>query len=1038
LIRLISSNSQEIMAAQLAAIIQSTPQSPLQPRRIIIQSDGMANWLKNKIADHLGAASNLKFIMPSNFFWDLYRSVLPQLPERSPFVREQLRWRIYKLLPDLIGSPEFAPLTPYFKSGESASKLSSLANEITDVFDHYLMYRPDWIEQWSAGNFTNLEQTNLWQGILWHQVFNTVPENIRYHRVNIAHLFNQALRKEDLPKQIILFGITELAPIMLEQLKQIAKHTEVILFWQNPSSGYWGDLRSTRNLQQIIEELNLPEHEQSNTNPLLANWGQQGRNFLNLLIEAELFNENTIETEYAPIESSNSLLAHLQTAILEQQQTPLPAPDHSLVLASCHTPMREVQALKQHLLSLFNRDPDLKPNDIAIMVPDLETYAPFFESVFDRGDHNTRIPVAVSDRSEVGSLPIYQAIESVFLLYKSRFTRSDALDLLGVELVREKFSIAEADLETIRYWIDEAKIHWGLNDAHWHDLDVPTTGKHHFNFGIERLLTSLVFNTQEQLFSGRVGEININGTQATLLGNFIAFIRAIENTYQQMMSPKSPLEWADFFQHLVDELLADDNDERHRIARIKEQIGEFFQQLIAAQSVEPIAIDLVADALLEHLTHARNSQRFVTGRVNIVTFLPMRAIPFKVVAMVGMNEADFPRRLQKQTLNLSQREFRLGDRHPTHEDRYLFLEAILAAQNSLYISWLGRNTVTNDQVPPSILVEELVDYLSRDLDKSYPVRDHKLHAFNSVYYEQNNDLGEQFEIFGNRTDIAIKPFDERPLTASDSHEVSLEQLVRFYRDPLAALLAQLGVKDTVLYAEDFDQEPFSASALSRWQFRKNLSHSLLFDLDFQHTREAAKASGLLPAGTRGDQSAEKQAESVRQLITSHQHLFTMRQQQGAYSLQLNVANTPVLLSGSLNYRMSPQRSVYVELIVAKEIRPKHKLEHRIKQLFANAVGLKLDCILLNDKQSYFAPALSQEEARIQLTQWLDLYRFGLSHPIALTPDIAEKLSADKPATPDLIIAERLVANGVQWEDNAITYVSQYIGDALSAFKKGVE
>jgi len=1038
LIRLISSNNQEIMAAQLAAIIQSTPYSPLQPRRIIIQSDGMANWLKNKIADHLGAASNLQFIMPSNFFWDLYRKVLPQLPERSPFVREQLRWRIYKLLPELIHTEQFAPLAPYFNSGETPEKLSSLANEITDVFDHYLMYRPDWIEQWAVGDFSTLDRTTLWQGVLWQRVFDQVPQAIRYHRANIATQFNQQLRQQDLPEQIILFGITELAPIMLEQLKQIAKHTEVILFWQNPSSGYWGDLRSTRDLQQIIDELNLPEHEQHSTNPLLANWGQQGRNFLNLLLEAELFNHETIETQYAPIESSNSILAHLQTAILEQHQDSLPEPDDSLVLASCHTPMREVQALKQHLLALFNDNPDLQPNDIAIMVPDLETYAPFFASVFDRGEEHTRIPVAVSDRSEVGSLPLYQAIEAVFLLYKSRFSRSDALDLLGVALVREQFSIAEADLETIRYWIDEAKIHWGLNDEHWRNLNIPTTGQHHFSFGIERLLTSLVFNTQEQLFSGRVGDININGTQTNLLGNFIEFVRTIEAIYQQMLEPKSPAHWALFFQQTLDQLLSDNSDERQRIARIKEQIAEFFEQLNAAQAVDPIAIELVAEPLLEHLTHARNSQRFVTGRVNIVTFLPMRAIPFKVIAMIGMNEADFPRRVQKQTLNLSQRNFRLGDRHPTHEDRYLFLEAILSAQKALYISWLGRSTITNDRIPPSILVEELMDYLGRDLEASYPLRDHKLHPFNPIYGDANAELGDQFEVFNAQNSVVISPFNDRPLTNVNSHEITLEQLVRFYRSPIAALLAQLGVKDTEFYAEDFDQEPFAASPLSRWQYRKNLSHSLLFDLDFRHAKEAAKASGLLPAGKRGEASTEREAESIRQLISSQQAIFDMKLQQGAYSLQLNVDGAPTLINGSLNYRMSAQRAVYVELIVAKDIKPKHLLEHRIRQVFANAVGLKLDCILLNDKQSFFAPALAQDDAREQLARWVDLYHFGLSHPIALTPDIAAQLSADKPVIPDKQIEERLIASGIPWEDNAITYLNQYIGDALSAFSKGVE
>ncbi|WP_150322595.1 exodeoxyribonuclease V subunit gamma, partial [Enterobacter hormaechei] len=54
-----------------------------------------------------------------------------------------------------------------------------------------------------------------------------------------------------------------------------------------------------------------------------------------------------------------------------------------------------------------------------------------------------------------------------------------------------------------------------------------------------------------------------------------------------------------------------------------------------------------------------------------------------------------------------------GDRSRRDDDRYLFLEALISAQSKLYISYIGRSIQDNSERFPSVLVQELVDYIGQ-------------------------------------------------------------------------------------------------------------------------------------------------------------------------------------------------------------------------------------------------------------------------------------------------------------------------------------
>src|SRR5687768_5523964 len=107
------SNRLDTLAGELAAIVREPLASPFASEAVVVQSRGVARWLSLRLADRAGVCANVDFSFPTAFAWTLYRTVCGDVPEQSAFDPEILTWRILGLLPDLEGTPAFAPINAY-------------------------------------------------------------------------------------------------------------------------------------------------------------------------------------------------------------------------------------------------------------------------------------------------------------------------------------------------------------------------------------------------------------------------------------------------------------------------------------------------------------------------------------------------------------------------------------------------------------------------------------------------------------------------------------------------------------------------------------------------------------------------------------------------------------------------------------------------------------------------------------------------------------------------------------------------------------
>lgn len=760
---LVQSNRMEALSAQLAEELKTpTPGMPLlMPEQILVQSPGMSTWLRLEIASKNKIAAALEFPLPSSFIWQLCHILLPDVPKENAFTKPSMTWKLMELLPELLNINEFAPLNNYLYSGNSADeikedplKLFQLCGQIADIFDQYLVYRPDWIAAWEANEPTlppkgdKLDPSQAWQPILWRALieFNNQRLNkSRYHRANLHQSLFDALddpntNLDGLPRRLFVFGISSMAPQTLDVLYHLAKRIDVIMLNLSPCQHYWGDIVDPRlRARMALEYANkhkletLWEDKLEVGNPLLANNGKMGRELLDLILELPEAHTNfNFECYQDP--GVDSLLQGVQHDILELEtrnrslgpdaslyltlddRRTLASDDDSLTLRSCHSPLREIETLHDHLLEMLSREPEnpndpLQAKDIVIMLPDVAAYAPYIDAVFSAKQGAHYIPYAIADRGAAQESPLINSFLHILSINQSRFGLTDILGILEVPAVLRRFELDDEALMMIRHWLEQAGVRWGRDETSRTAQSLPAFDKNSWAFGIKRLILGYAFSDDAALYQDTLTVAGIEGQSAQALGKLLNFIEALDE-YRLQLAQSCDIEvrMAQLAQ-LLEDFYEVDDEERMQLQAIREAISKLKTELNEAGQVTPLNTQVLQNWFNSTLSESRVGQRYLAGSVNFCTLMPMRSIPFKVVCLVGMNDGIYPRVQHPVGFDLvAQFGPRKGDRSRRLDDRYLFLEAILSARDQLYISYIGHSERDNSERIPSMLVSELVEY----------------------------------------------------------------------------------------------------------------------------------------------------------------------------------------------------------------------------------------------------------------------------------------------------------------------------------------
>ncbi|HEY8098019.1 MAG TPA: exodeoxyribonuclease V subunit gamma, partial [Methylobacter sp.] len=748
-------------------------------------------------------------------------------------------------------------------------------------------------------------------------------------------------------------------------LQGLSKHCQLHLFLLNPAQDFWADLASKR---QRTNDESFCGH------PLLSSLGQQGREFQEMLLEQAQFD---FEPESFETSEAHTHLQQLQNGILNNRlDEQILQPDNSISIHACHSRMREVEVLKNQLLQALENDPMLELRDIVVMAPDIQVYEPFISAVFDDIQH------AIADRSLRLSNHALDAFIRFLDLSQSRFGWQTVLDLLEQSVVYPGFGLSEVDLELIKHWVQDTHVRWGKSAQHKQELGLPELSENTWQAALDRLLMGYAVGSDQDFVADVLPYRDIEGSSAQALGGLCDFMQLLFKASKELKQAKPLKSWSVQLYYYADQLLAAAEPVERQ--QLNELLAELSAELAAVHNDE-VELQVIISWLKGMVAERKSANGFLRGQLTFCSMLPMRSIPFKVIALLGMNDGEFPKIDRHPTFDLLAHNFRKGDRSRRSDDRYQFLEILLSARQQLIMTYIGQSISHNDAIPPSVVISELLEVLQCEDDRPVAptITRHPLQPFSRRYFDGTTGLF-SFSEADCETAKALSSRGDRPVAQADlwwqgsipsdteeTEVIELSELFSFFRHPQRYfMLRQMDLRFSGMEADAEEREPFSVDKLESYAiYHEWIDEALNGKLP---SVKKLQAQGRWLAGVPGELEFDRQQQVINGFV---ERIKAKKLGAALDDLPIDITVNGYRLVGKLG-NLYERGNLFYRYA---DLKGKDFVCALLHHLIINEVQPQQTFLLSADEDLNLSPEHCQPE---QLTAWIEIYRLGRQQPDA--------------------------------------------------------
>ncbi len=721
-IQLITAGTLTPLIAHCSDTLRREPLPPLETETIVVQSQGMRRWVTLQLADAQGCAGSVSLPFPAGFVHDLARRVLPDRPSREAeeaFTRETMAWRIEALLRELPPDATYQPLHRYLNDTDERKRFG-LASRIADRFDDYQLYRADLLAAWEAGEDAPGSVHAQWQAALWRQLCENaavrgIHAGARLHQL-IAIL--QGDQPAGLPKRVTVFGISTLPPLFVDVLAALARHVPVTIY---------------------TAALTAPT-----PHPLAEAFGAQGRDFVQSL---GAHGATHLVLDGAP-RVSGTLLGVLQQELASGEAgvgaLALSRSDASLRVHSAHGDMRQLEIIRDQLLDALQSDATLRPHDLLVLVPDAGEWAALVDAVFGVNEAGApRIPYRIADRPARGDDPAAAAFSELLALEGGRFTHSEVFALLSHPLVHEAAGLSEAQVDALATLTHRANTRWGFDAQSRASLGLPAYDQASWRASLDRLLMGMTTGPQDDLVLGLLPHGGDTAGDAAGIARLAQWIDELHAAIASWDAVRSLDAWVDGM-HAAVTLLFGTPELRdvEAVAGVTRLLDRLRSQGTRAEYAGTVSFGVVRDWIDTELEGEGFGSGFLMGGMTIAALKPMRSLPFRIIAVAGLDEGVFPRRDRRAAFDMLHEERRAGDRDLRSDDRQLFLDLVMAAGDRLMLTYSGRAVGDNSPCAASVVIDEMLDHVDRrsaGAGRGILLVEHPLQPFSPRYFQADGD-----------------------------------------------------------------------------------------------------------------------------------------------------------------------------------------------------------------------------------------------------------------------------------------------------------
>jgi exodeoxyribonuclease V gamma subunit len=738
------SNRAEFLVDVLALQLRQDPPPPLEQVRVVVNTWPTSRWLGEQLALRLGGiAAHLRFPFPAGQLAAIVDAILdPEQPEGpDPWRASRLVWPLLELLPPIAAQPEGEPLRRWLQQQPAAAALEpgtwQLGRAIADAFDDYALYRPEMLAAWQAGQGLDaggslLPDSQQWQPVLYRALRHRLQRDPFGLRVEQA--IERLRQDSSLPAGLRqrqgtvlrLFGLSSLAPLQVRLLQALSGCMTVDLYLLTPCRDLWQRCRERR--RELRDALALQQPLQgewlARAASLEARFGRLGAEFQQLLEgtgEAQLGEQRVGDLFFLPASVSEAarpgpppLLHQLQQQLVAPDGWPqlqLQAPDPSLEFHLCPGPLRQVQIVRDRLLQLLAADPDLQPRDILVMTPQVERFAPLIASVFgDREATGVDLPWRLTDRSQQAELGLARTLLRLLRLGGERLSASGLENLLDCRPLQERFGLDAQETLRLSRELQRLGFRWGLTAQ-----ERGGDGTHSLSWVIDRLLLALVLPPSPGLALGEGEPVAPaeGRLPLELLGRWLHLLERLRYWLRRLGISRQASDWAELLRQLVDDLFGDGGAGAGELPGLLAAIEDGLAA--AADATLELPATVLADVLEEALAVDAGRFGHRSGALTISALEPMRAIPHRVIVLMGLDADSYPRHRPRPGFHLISQRRLLGDADPADQDRYILLEALLSARDRLLVTWSCRDDRTGEDLPPPAPLRHWLDWLDQSL-----------------------------------------------------------------------------------------------------------------------------------------------------------------------------------------------------------------------------------------------------------------------------------------------------------------------------------
>ena len=800
--RLYMSNQMETLCGKLAANLNPESGSIFSKTMIITQGGGMNHWLTRELTQKNGVFANYQFQNQDGFMGQVYQLLTG---EKLRSNRDAIKFGVYRLLDSDQFKEKFKDVADYYEGNDL--RRIQLSEKIADLFDQYQLYRKKMIKSWDDGKpHTGLEtnkEAEEWQMWLWQKLEIPSKATLRNEIYDkLESVENWELLKNTYPA-IHLFGISIYTSFHLEFYKRLSDYINVHFY------------------------LCLPSQAKEYNHTLLESFGTKAKELL------EQFEEIEEKEADFTLEETGTLLNRLQQSILNNEELKVKEEeltekdeDDSIQITSHFTAVREVEALYNYLLDLFENDEALKPRDVVVIAPDINKYEPFIRAVFRNAP--VKLPHRISGAVKTTGDSITASLELISNMSEEDLTAENVVGLLEQNRIGKAYRIE--DTGYIRGVLNKAGIRFGRTNRLEDDTHFVS-----WKYGLEKIILGYAMLTEDAYnVSYRLTEDEKNYLGEEALTNYPykdaeasashdllrlkAFVDDLQDFLDEQQTPRTLAQWKLLFVEKVMEKMvwSNDFDKEDRLERneIFRALG-FTERLDEAAGEEEVPWQVFLNALKKRLFTESREHDLNTGSITFTSAIPARGLPYKVIAFIGLDNGVFPRQDQHLGFDLMGSDYKPGDRSKKEADKSLFLDTLMSAREKIYLSYIGQGIKDNTEIPPSIVLDTLMDYL--DLKPT----EHPLHGFSNRY----NDEELFTYLYNNEPDSNVhktkKPDDS---TDEKTEEIWVNDFVKFFEAPIDWYFNKvLGIKydgdedDTLQETEIFELDP-----LQQWKVKNEL------------------------------------------------------------------------------------------------------------------------------------------------------------------------------------------------------------------------